>query len=531
LIVVRVRGNWSRGWTAFALSLAAFVVHLILDVLLINWPYFWNSYGALRGLINSPTLIVAGLVGVSGAIGLSVIAWRWRARWAQRSSESITWSPLMRGGLAAGVIVLSAYAYFVRPLLEPIRMATSWPGNVQFPILDGQNWARIGWYITPLGIALATLGLAQIVRRESLRRLSVFLAVGVLTIIQYVYNIFNTPYHIYAMRRYVPIALPMLMIFAAVALATIWRARRWSRWLAGALTVLLLAGLIYQSRFVLPLREFYGAVDQLTALNERLLPNSIVLMSEPSESALADNFGVPLRFMFDHDVATIRTDDAATGEFLDRLLARSVVEQRAVQLIAANPIAPAVRSGLQLQPRDVFEMRLHALQSTFYDYPSVDQPAYYGWEIYDVVGPRTALTATPPITIDIGTLDTAYIRSGFHGKEVLPDGASARWTQAEAIVDVPVAADGPLSITMRALIFRPAAVAATPIRVWLDDQEIGTFIPGEAWQTFSFNGLARPANGTSTLRFESTPFNPQQLQLSADNRDLGFMLDQISVRP
>jgi hypothetical protein len=531
LSVVRVRGRWSRGWTCFALTLAVFVVHLFLDVLLINWPYFWNSYGALRGLINSPTLIIAGALGVIGAIGLSVIAWRWRDRLTRRSLGSITLSPLVRWGLAVGVIALSAYAYFARPLLEPIQMVTSWPGNVQYPILDSQNWVRIGWYITPLGLALATLGLVQIVRRESLRRLSVFLAVGVLTIIQYVYNIFNTPYHIYAMRRYVPIVLPMLMIYASVALAAVWRARRWSRWVAGGLTVILMAGLIYQSRFVLPIREFEGAVDQLTALNARLLPNSIVVISEPSESALADNFGVPLRFMFNHDVATIRTDDAATGEFLDRLLARAAAEQRPVQLIAANPIAPAVRSSLHLQSRDVFEIRLHALLGTFYDYPSVDQPAYYGWEIYDVIGPRAALTATLPLTIDVGTLDAMYIRSGFYGKEVLPDGASARWTQADASVDLPVAVAGPLTLTVRALTFRPAIVPAAPVSVWLDDQLIGEFTPGEAWRTFSFNGAARPVNDTSTLRFKSTTFNPQQLQLNADNRDLGFMVDQVSLQP
>ena len=202
-----------------------------------------------------------------------------------------------------------------------------------------------------------------------------------------------------------------------------------------------------------------------------------------------------------------------------------------MQLIAINPIAPAVRSSLHLQPRAVFEIRLHALLSTFYDYPSVDQPAYYGWEIYDVIGPRVTLTATTPLTIDIGTWDTAYIRSGFHGKDVLPDGTSARWTQADVVVDVPVATAGPLSIAVRALIFRPAAVPASPISVWLDDQEIGKFTPGEAWQTFSFNGLAQPVNGISSLRFKSTTFNPLQLQLSADNRDLGFVLDQISIAP
>ncbi|MBP7686980.1 MAG: glycosyltransferase family 39 protein [Thermoflexales bacterium] len=530
LIVVRVNRQWSRGWTWFALMLTVFSVHLGLDVVLINWPYFWNTYGVLRTLADAPTLMIAGAAGGGGVLVLSVIAWRQRKRWASRAPGAA--SPLIRRGLAIAVIALSVYAYFLRPVLEPIRMVTSWPGNVQYPILDGQNWVRIGWYITPLGTLLATLGLAWLARRADLRRLGLFLAVGVLTTIQYVYNIFNTPYHIYTMRRYVPIVLPVLMIFSAVTLGALWRARRsWTRYVAGALAGLLIAGLIYQARFVLPMREFYSAADQLAALNARLLPDSIVIMSEPAESALADNFGVPLRFTFNHDVATIRTDDAAAREFLDRLLARAAAEARPVHLIAINPIAPAVRASLQLQPRDLFEIRLRALQSTFYDYPSVDQPAYYGWEIYDVIGPRTALSVTQPITIDLGTLDTAFIRAGFYGKETLPDGASARWVQADASIDLPVAATGPLSIAVRALTFWPATVPTSPVSVWLDGQSIGEFTPGEAWQTFSFSGTAHPVNGTSLLSFKAATFNPQQLHLSADNRDLGFMLDRISVQP
>lgn len=524
-VVVRLGNQWSRGWTWFALTLTAFIVHLVLDVLLINWPYFWNSYGALRLLGNSPALLIASALGAVAAIGAGLVAWR------RGTLKAILVSPWLQRGLVAGVISLSAFAYFLRPVLEPIRTATSWPGNVKFPVLDGQNWLRIGWYITPLGTLLSTLGLVQIVRTVSLRRLGTFLAVGVVTTIQYVYNIFNTPYHIYAMRRYVPIVLPVLMIFAAVALAAVWRAGRWRRRLAGGLSVVLMLGLVYQSRFVLPVREFFGAVDQLTAFNAQLQPDSIVIMSEPSESILADNFGVPLRFMFNHDVATIRTDDSAASDFLERLLAKAAAAQRPVQLIAANPIAPAVRSSLQLQPRSTFEIRLSALLSTFYDYPSVTQPAYYGWEIYDVLGPHLSLTNTLPLTIDIGTLDAAFIRSGFHGKEVLPDGASARWTQAEAVIDLPVAENGPLSISVRALVFRPVNVSATPITVWLDGRKIGEFTPGETWQNYSFVGQAHPISGTSSLRFAATTFNPQQLQLSADNRDLGFMLDEISLKP
>ncbi len=175
-----------------------------------------------------------------------------------------------------------------------------------------------------------------------------FLLVGVLTTVQYVYNIMNMPYLIYAMRRYVPIVIPMLLIYAAYALVQMYRARpqRGIRFSAGVLTIALLIGLGYQSRLVVLPRDFFGAVTQLAELNGRLRPDAIVLMAEPSESALSDNFGVPLRFIFGHDIATLHADNASAAPFLDRLLTRAAELNRPVQVLALNPIPSAINSLL-----------------------------------------------------------------------------------------------------------------------------------------------------------------------------------------
>ena len=79
------------------------------------------------------------------------------------------------------------------------------------------------------------------------------------------------------------------------------------------------------------------------------------------------------------------------------------------------------------------------------------------------------------------------------------------------------------------MIFRPAGVLRTPVKVFLDDQEVGQFIPERRWQEFTFAGRPNPQDGYSVLRFKSTTFNPAQLQLSADNRDLGFLIDTVRI--
>jgi 4-amino-4-deoxy-L-arabinose transferase-like glycosyltransferase len=533
LMVVQLRRQWSRSWSAFAATLGVFLALMVFDAVFVNWPYVWNTYSAVLGLLMRSLLIgVAALLSLMVLFGIGVMAWRRRASLKHSRVRRFVSSQRCRWLLAAGIALLSAYAYFVRPVVEPIRWATTWPSLNRFPVLDGQNWVRLGWYVTPLGILLATLGLILIVKRESLMRLSLFLAVGVLTIVQYVYNIFSTPYHIYAMRRYVPIVIPMLMIYAAYAIIRIGRAHfRGARLAAGALALLLSVGLLYQARFVLPQRDLRGAVDQIAALNARLQPNAIVLISEPAESAFADTFGAPLRFTFGHDIATVHADGPRAQEFLKALLARAKAEHRPVQLLAVDPISTSVRETLHLAPVAMFPVKLQQLMNTFFDYPSVMQTAYYGIEIYDVEDRRATMASQPAhVEIDVGEMDTRYLRSGFYAKEPLP-GLTARWTTGDAVVDLPLSAAQPVTVAVRAMIYRPAAAPPAEVGVYLDGQEIGRFVPDEAWQIFAFSGQAQPTGGRSTLAFKTSTFNPAQMQVSGDARDLGFLLDYITVTP
>jgi len=298
----------------------------------------------------------------------------------------------------------------------------------------------------------------------------------------------------------------------------------------GLLTLGLMAGLVYQARFVLPQRDMYGAVNQLSTFSTRLRPNSIIVISEPAESSFGDTFGVPLRFIFGHDIATIRQCDANVLPFIERMMAYAAEQHRPVQLIAVDPIAPAVRDVLRLQPVEMFPVTFRMLMNTFYDYPSVTQTAYYGLEIYDVMARDSSeVKSREPIEIDVGTLDTAFIRSGFYSKELLSNAPTTRWTSGEAALDIPLSDEAPVTVELRAMIFRPEGVPAAVVTVWLDGQEIGQFVPNETWQTFSFQAQPRPNRGTSSLQFTTVTFNPASLQVNNDMRDLGFLIDWVRI--
>jgi hypothetical protein len=527
-----MRGGWSRAWTWFVGTAALLLLHAAVSAIWLNWPYTWNTYSSVFRLLNNAGIVTAAVVTLLLGIGAVAVSW-WRGWLAGERWAHLKQSTILRWLLVGGVVGLSLFAYGGRPVLQPIRYYPIWPGGQSVPVLDGENWLRLGWYLTPLGLALATGGLAWIIMRRLEMRLGLFLSVGVLTTVQYVYRIFNTPYHIYTMRRYVPVVIPVLIIFTAVALLSIsrYRGRRWAQWAGGALTGLLVAGLLFQSRYVLFRSDLTGAVAQLTAFHELLEPDALILIAEPPESIFADRVGTPLRFLWGHDVATIRSDGPELADFLQEMQAYAAERGRPLQLIAVDPMPAAVRQNLHLQPVTMFPLKLDMLQNTFTGFPSTRQTIYYGIEIYDVMSDAAGETAVSAGHIDIGTLDAAYIESGFYPKEPLPGDVTSRWTKEEAVLALPLRNDGPATITLQAMIFRPEGVAPTPVTVWLDGRQIGQFTPDESWQTYTFTGQPSPTDGLSRLRLVSETFNPAALGLNADGRDLGFLLDWVTIEP
>jgi hypothetical protein len=527
---------WHPGWTAAALTLGILSAQAGASALLLNWPYMWNTYGSVFRMLSNSSLVVAVGV-VTAVVSLIFGGIMWRVPWKTfHQTRAVQWlnGSTSRWFLVGCVILLSLFAYFVRPLVQPPGAYETWLTGSEALTLDGENWVRLGWYITPLGLILATLGLAHILRTRSFDRYGLFLAVGGVTIVQYVYRIFNTAYHIYAMRRYVPIVLPMLMMYTAVALYTIatQKQRRLALASASLLTLAMVGGLIYQSRFVLPLRDLRGATAALLDFHDQLDPDAIILISEPVSSTFADTFGPPLRFIFGHDIATIR-QEGGTEAFVADLVDYARERERPLQLIAVAPILDSVRTQFQLEPVAFFPIRLPKLRSTFTDFPSEIENVYYGIEIYNATPKSSANTQADwaDVTIDIGSLDAAYLGDGFYGKEPLAGDITARWTSETAVVYIPLPDSVEVEVQVQARIFRPESVPETAVTVELNDVPIGQFTPTSSWQTFTFT-TATPAGITQAeLVFESTPFNPASLQLSGDTRSLGFLMDAIHIQP
>lgn len=529
LVLLWVMKQRSAGWRACMFTFAVVSLHAILSALCLNWPYTWNTYGAVFRVLAQQTFLwwVLGLGLVVGILVLVVL--RRQGKHGEIWLRKLAQAPWVRVALALCVVFASAYAYFLRPVLEPGGAYTNWASDSQVTLVDGLNWVRIGWYLTPLGLLLATLGVAWMLWTESLARAGFFLMVGLLTTVQYVYKAFIPAFHIYMMRRYVPIVIPTLVISIAYALVTLFRYRKRvaGAVLASALFLGLVGGLVYQSRVVLWHRDWAGAVETVSELAALFEERAVVVMSEPSTLLFADWWGVPLHFAYGYDVATIYQDGDLAHEFVQDLMSDAAETDRPVYLAARLSVAEAVQTSTYLEPLAVVPVALPILMSTQDVYPTETLTDTYTIEVYRVLDEPV----NSPLDIDLGTLDVAYVADGFYGKEELPDGVTGRWTSGEGMLDVPVATGMPISVEIRALTSRPGTMSPCEVAVQLDGDEIGRFVLGPEWQTFSFSGVAHPASTVSRLMLSSPTFNMVELGLSPDDRDLGIFVDWVKIIP
>ncbi|HZR83353.1 MAG TPA: glycosyltransferase family 39 protein [Candidatus Binatia bacterium] len=535
LVAEAVAASWGRGWTAFAIALALFVAHAAAHGALLAWPYVWNVFeGPVRGAAAAlerhprslPIAAVAGAALALAAIAAGARAWRVAAARARRDRLA----RLARTSLAAIVVAASAYAYFVRPAIARRATSTTWPSGLEYPLLDAQNWVRVGWYLTPFGLALATAGLAVVIARGQLARAGLFVAIGAVTTAQYVARILTTPYHIYAMRRFVPIAMPALAIFAAAALTAIARSPRVprARVVAAVATAALLVAILARSRPALAGRDFAGAIDWLYTLQSRLRPGSVILVAEPGSALFADTFGPPLRYLFDHPVVPIRRGQQPMLDLLKDVFERADAEGRAVQLLAVDPIPFAVRYNVALRPVATVPVALTMLMNTYAGFPTERQLARYGIEVFDVAPGSRPGAADRDVLVDVGTLDTPYLRGGFSYKEVLGDGTTGRWTDGDASLEVPVDAREPVDVAIRARVFDAAAGDPPLVRVLFDDRPVASFRPTSDWQVVRFTALPRPYEGRSRVRLITPTFRPAAGG-SPDARELGVFVDWVRV--
>ncbi|HRA34116.1 MAG TPA: hypothetical protein PK748_04285 [Acidimicrobiales bacterium] len=214
--------------------------------------------------------------------------------------------PRLAAAAAALVVVVAAFAWFVRPLLGPDRVVRDGrPTMESIQVHEGlspdgnrtyaeRSLDRIRWYTGPVAVAAGAVGLAVLGRRLVGGRLSPaeWVVAGLVTpgLVLYAYAPSIYSDHPWMIRRYVPTAIPGLLLFSGVTAAALagWRGpTRRARRVGPVLAALVVAGLVVGPlRMSWPLRAATWYADGRTGIERvcgEIGPDDVALLTNQGD--------------------------------------------------------------------------------------------------------------------------------------------------------------------------------------------------------------------------------------------------------
>lgn len=519
-LVSRRHSRWAgrrRGLAAFftpALVLGALAAFYAAQF---AWPYVRNTAGVLpllRPLLAAATLAVV-------AVGA---AWLVARRRRLDMNAPTVMAALSRGRavLALAIVGLGLWAYFVRPLFGAGATWSVWYGAT-VTYAPQLSLVQLGWYLSPVGVALAVAGAALAAWRAPWSRVWLLLAVGLFFSVLYLANPINNPRHIYVMRRYVPVVLPAFTLFAGYALAWLggWlkearpggrplagAARFWRPVAAVALGAAMLVAILPVTWRVAAGREMGGAVAQLGALAARVEPNAVLVFRDADPVGNGAFFGTPLQFIFGRDAVSLY--DVSDPTRYRRAFEAWQSQGRPVYLLLSEGATLPGAESLALTPKERVQLSLSALEATLDTPPSA-------WTAYRPSASLYRLGATGGGRVDVGNVDALAVVDGLYAAE--GDGSlDFRWTNGDAVVRV-ATAPGATRLRLR-LAGRPGQV--TPLDIAIDGRAVGRL---DVRSDLAEYLLPLPADlalgSTAEVRLVSPTFTPG----GADQRQLGILVD------
>ncbi len=380
-----VMRSWRRTSIWFFVPLTLLTLHSVLHGLLVTRPYFSLITQVGVGLLL-PGLLSFLSAGV--LIGLAWTVWPRQKRrfWAGTGQAVADFVPVVLRVCAALVVVLALFAYFIRPHLSEVRLFSYWYGGGEIPALDQQNFVRLGWYLSPLGLALSVAGTACLIVREINRKTAFLVIAGGIFSVVFLWQISANPHQIYAMRRYVPQVAPFFIVTATYLLMILHRkvTARW-RWSVVVLTLAWIAAIVVSARAFVRQVDYRGVLSQIARVDASLPAASVLVFNDTAPVGVGDFLGTPLRFLFGHEVLIVRDAAQLDGPLWEMTVRSWLDSGRSVFWIDTEGGHSWSAQTLSLAPPEEYVVETDMLEGTYDRRPSAVVPLIWRFSMARIV--------------------------------------------------------------------------------------------------------------------------------------------------
>ncbi|MEO6221955.1 MAG: hypothetical protein ABIP90_01805 [Vicinamibacterales bacterium] len=472
------------------------------------------SWRANVFLVNLPLANVAAGAGAAVLV-LAILLWG-RQRYAGVARR---WIPI---GLAGGLVALAAYGYLFRTAGG--RLAQHDADTLR-TFVDIYLW----WPV----LVAALAGLVILARRGFWRDPAFAFTFAGFSIFL-LYKMHIVPEHFWLARRFLAIILPgSLLLASAAALGPLTSVRGLAviRPLAGAV----LLGFTAQhyaaaAAPVIPHVEYRNIIPYLERLAARFTGRDLIIMESRNAESDIHVLGLPLAYIYAKPVLVLNSPKP------DRLRFRYFVEDAlrkydrvffvgtgGTTLLSRELVATSVDSDrVQIDEFEVTQDRL----------PRESRRKEFDYGVYQL---SIGQPGRGPFTLDVGLRDDLHVLR-FHAKEE-SEGRSIRWTQDASEVALSGLEGGEEAVTLLMSDGgRPSAAVPARVRVLFNGVQIGEAAVAAGFHPYVFPippalaAAAARADEPATLRLESTVWVPRDITGARDTRQLGVMLDTVSVR-
>ena len=485
----------------------------------------WYLMGPMREYAHMPIVFMSHLpvwqyAGFAlAAVGLCALVAI--ARRSPAVSQRIV--DLLPSMMALAVIALAVYAFVFR---QPGGKLTDYDAHAL------RTFAT--FYFTIPALIAAVVGYALVARGVFWRDPAFIVTLTAFSLF-FFYKIRIVPDHFWMARRFVPIILPgALLLVAAAALTGVRGRLLFTRAIRGPIGIVFIALLAVQyARAAKPVAahiEYEGIIPRLEKLSAQIKDDDLLIVESRDSGSDVHVLALPLAYIYARNVLVLSTpvpDKATFAAFLDRCRT-----QYGRVLFLGGGGTDLLSSRWSVAPLASDRFQVPEYDAPKHAYPRGVEQKEFEYSVY-AFGPPSSAPADAALDVGIND-DLNVIR--FHAKE-LSEGRTFRWTQPRSFLIVNRIASSARTL---ALVMndggRPPAAPPADVTLAIGERVVGTVRVGGGFQEYE---VAIPADLAAAvaatgepvrITLTTPPWNPLVVLGTSDDRNLGVMLDRVTIR-